>query len=121
MSTLIRGLIKCMIGLMLYISMSVLNAGDEDMNPTAYQRFDPETGFMVPIQPHEAQQQTHDQSEQGTSSVAQTPHTTPTSELAESTNSHLFWIYLLGGISLLAGFAAWIRSKKVKTTPSHLD
>ena len=102
--------------------MATVYAGDEDMNPTAYQRFDPETGFMVPIQPHEAQQQNHDQTTQGTAELPQTPDSAiQPPEAEEPTGSASFWLYLLAGITILAGFAAWIRSKKVKTSPSHLD
>lgn len=29
--------------------LTLVMAGDEDMNPSVYQKFDPETGFMVPV------------------------------------------------------------------------
>jgi hypothetical protein len=96
--------------------MTCVYAGDEDMNPTAYSRFDPETGFMVPIQqPHEGQQQ-------GSSDAMQTPDSELVIAVAdEAVESTSFWLYLLLSVTVIAGLAAWIRSKKVQTSPNHLD
>ena len=103
--------------------MTTVYAGDEDMNPTAYQRFDPETGFMIPIQqPHDGQQQNHNQTTQGTTDAVQTPDTSMPPPVVEApAESTSFWLYLLAGVTVLAGLAAWIRGKKVRTTSSHLD
>ena len=42
---------KCLLLVLLLLAYIIgpVHAGDEDMNPTIYQQFDPETGFMIPI------------------------------------------------------------------------
>ena len=48
--------VTTIIYLVLLLPYSEVHAGDEDMNPTAYQRFDPITGYMVPIDSSVTQQ-----------------------------------------------------------------
>ena len=47
MKRLLYTLFVCWLSCLCYVSPVV--AGDEDMNPSVYQKFDPETGFMVPV------------------------------------------------------------------------
>jgi len=58
--------------LSLYCVLIVLSqylfAGDEDMNPSVYQKFDPDTGYMIPIDPPATTQSNH----------ASTPDVNPT-------------------------------------------
>ena len=44
------------IGVLLLALSSTLNAGDEDMSPSAYHVFDPETGYMVTVDPSDEEQ-----------------------------------------------------------------
>ena len=40
-----------MTGVLLCSQAPVINAGDEDLSPSPYQQFDPETGYMIKVTP----------------------------------------------------------------------
>jgi hypothetical protein len=46
-----RKLTWLMTGVLLCSQAPVIKAGDEDLSPSAYQLFDPETGYMVKVTP----------------------------------------------------------------------
>jgi cobalamin biosynthesis Mg chelatase CobN len=113
-------------------------AGDEDLNPTAYQRFDPETGFMVTIDSPPSSQHTPPSQQNTTQPSAQMTATATAPEKTNTTGtvvsqavknqqtdmtpieSSPMWMYLVAGALILGGFAAWVRNKE-KVSKSNLD
>ncbi len=99
-------------------------AGDEDMNPTAYQVFDPVTGYMIPADQLPPQEHTPvttaDSTMPNTSTAASSQSMTSQTSTAEETNQSPMWMYLVAGAIILGGFAAWVRNKG-KISNSNLD
>ncbi len=97
-----------------------VHAGDEDMNPTAYHRFDPVTGYMIPIEEPPQGQQDHSQT---TAPVtAQTNGMNQTTNATEDTVvSNSIWLYILASLTIIVGLAAWIRGKGTGISSSNLD
>jgi len=96
-------------GLLCLAALSVapgIHAGDEDMSPSAYHVFDPETGYMMTVDPMAEEQLQGD-----TATDAATPDVAP----AAATDTALFsrsWTYLLPALLVIVGVIAWLRRKK---------
>ena len=76
-----------------------LYAGDEDMSPSAYHVFDPETGYMVTVDPMDEEQQ------DAMPAAVDTPE-------AEST-APSDWRLLLVILSIGVAVAIWLHKKRV--------
>lgn len=127
---IIRGFILLMTVLTGSIAVPV-SAGDEDMNPTAYQQFDPVTGYMIPIENPPQNQQGHnsatstqasgEQQQAAAESITGAPaESTTASTSAPTSSSPSFWVYLLAAIVIIGGLAAWIR-RGTRSQPGNLD
>ncbi len=82
-----------------------LHAGDEDMSPSAYHVFDPETGFMVTVDPlaEEQLQPGIDGAER--LDAAGDDRGTIAGEAAAP--SQQVWLYVIAALILLTAFAIW--------------
>ena len=99
-SVLCRALLLCGLA-------GAAHAGDEDMNPSIYQRFDPETGYMVPVDPppqHNAPAKA-DAQEAGKPPAPATP-----GPAAEQTQSPAFWVAGIAGLLIIGGIL-WRRKR----------
>lgn len=79
-------------------------AGDEDMNPSIYQRFDPETGYMVPIDPPPQHNTPTTKAEAGTAQKEpqrQQAVDAGRGPAEQRTRSLLFWVAGAAGLLLL--------------------
>ncbi len=74
-------LFVCWLSCLCYVSPVV--AGDEDMNPSVYQKFDPETGFMVPVNVNPTGQH----NKHGTTTAQTTPTATDVNSKPGSTTA----------------------------------
>jgi len=77
---------------------TTLNAGDEDMSPSAYHVFDPETGYMITVDPMDEEQQVSAATDGVPPEVAPTVPGT--------------WQYWMVAIAIAAGVAAWLYRKR---------
>ncbi len=87
-----------LLSLVLTFWAAVLYAGDEDMSPSAYHVFDPETGFMMTVDPMDEEQQ------DATPPEVDTPEIEPT---AAPVNWGIWFVALL----IAGGVAIWLRKK----------
>lgn len=101
-------------GLLCLAALSVapgVHAGDEDMSPSAYHVFDPETGYMMTVDPMAEEQLQGD-----AATDAATPDVVP----GTATDTALLsrsWTYLLPALLVIVGVIAWLR-RKTKASPS---
>jgi hypothetical protein len=99
--------------LVLLLSSASLQAGDEDISPSAYQQFDPVTGFTITVDPNDPNRQGHSTTD------GQSQQSAPATEVAAATeasrpNTWLYWVIVaIAG----AGVLVWIRSKANKISP----
>ncbi|MGY8814730.1 MAG: hypothetical protein ACKVHQ_08425 [Gammaproteobacteria bacterium] len=93
-------------------------AGDEDMNPTAYSRFDPETGFMVAVDPNETTQQDHTPATDITSAPAEP--VIASQPIEEPTQSFPLWTLVIAGVLGLGMIVLMIKKRK-PNQESNLD
>jgi len=92
------------------------------MNPTAYHQFDPVTGYMIPIEDPAPIQQNPVPPVEATTKIDKNFATEPVAnQPADSSQGNLFLLYLLSVLTIIAGFAAWIRNKGDKISSSNLD
>ena len=98
--------------LVLLLSSASLQAGDEDMSPSAYQQFDPVTGYTITVDPNDPNRQGHSTTD------GQSPQT-DTAELSAATeeNRPYTWLYWVIVAIAGAGVLAWIRSKANSSSP----
>ena len=73
-------------------------AGDEDMSPSAYHVFDPETGYMITVDPLDEEQQN--------SMVAD--EIPP--EVASTASDH--WRFWIAAIAVSGGIAFWLHRRR---------
>jgi hypothetical protein len=85
------------IGLLLLTFWTTLNAGDEDMSPSAYHVFDPETGYMVTVDPSDEEQQLPPASDDPPAEVKKT--------------APFPWQIWLVAIVVAGGVAVWLRKR----------
>lgn len=87
-----------LLSLVLTFWTTALYAGDEDMSPSAYHVFDPETGYMVTVDPTDEEQQV------STLPGADAPELEPTGRVAPQ-----FWIVAM---IITIGIAVWVQMKR---------
>ena len=89
-------------------------AGDEDISPSAYQVFDPETGFMIPADQLPAAQQGH--------AVAGGHAASDVMQGNEPGKSSARPNYLLASTGLaIAGIVAWLLRSRYRRRPASGD
>jgi hypothetical protein len=98
-------LASTLLAVTLMISFVSVQAGDEDLNPSVYQDFDPVTGFVIDVVPPPDDQQAAAQNHAASTSatpppVASTPATSAVTPEPE-TSSGLNPLLLTGGILVL--------------------
>jgi hypothetical protein len=101
--------------LLCLLSLSDVQAGDEDMNPTAYMQFDPVTGYMIPIENPPASQ--HAPATKTTTGPA-TPAEPATSmkntqPVRDGRRPYPIWVPVLIGVIAIGMIAALIRKRKL--------
>lgn len=106
------------IWLLMLMQILPVMAGDEDMSPSVYQIFDPETGYMIPVDPETARQIDHglsvDPAAQGTTSADGTARSVGQTAGQFKVNS--WWLggiialALIGGIVFLAKKRATVQT-----------
>ncbi len=84
--------------LLLAVGTTTLNAGDEDMSPSAYHVFDPETGYMITVDPMEEEQ----------FSATATDNVPP----EVKTTALGAWQYWIATIVVAGGIAAWLYRRR---------
>ncbi len=84
--------------LILILGTLAAYAGDEDMSPSAYHVFDPETGYMITVDPLDEEQQ---------DSVV--PDEIPPE--VESTVS-VHWRFWIAAIAVSGGIAFWLHRRR---------
>ncbi|MEX2497119.1 MAG: hypothetical protein WD448_13570 [Woeseia sp.] len=85
-------------------------AGDEDISPSAYQIFDPETGYMIPVEPQTNPQQGHGPSPDDAQDDAAT---------GGGKTARRLWLYLPILLIVLALGATRLRKKRAAGGGSH--
>ena len=81
---------------------SSVHAGDEDMSPSAYHVFDPETGYMITVDPMaEEQPLAEDVSATQDATAVQDEPAAPVS-----------WVYWIGLIVLIGGAIVWLHHRR---------
>lgn len=114
-----------------FCCLTLVMAGDEDMNPSVYQKFDPETGFMVPVNvnptgqhskhgstPAQTPPAVTDGSSKPVSTPAQTPsvasdiNNTPVTVQAGSNDHSILWAGGLLGLILIGGYVLLGRKRQ---------
>jgi len=75
-----------------------LNAGDEDMSPSAYHVFDPETGYMITVDPMDEEQQVPPVVDE------ELPAVGPTTPVA--------WQFWIATLVVATGIVAWLRKSR---------
>lgn len=94
------------VGLLILIQTPSVIAGDEDINPNAYQQFDPETGYMMPVDPQSTQHQKNN-SHNIDSTPQRAVSTQPTDGQTSNYSDPMLWLKsgitlsVLGGLVLL--------------------
>lgn len=79
-------------------------AGDEDISPSAYQIFDPETGYMIPVDPADARQG-HEASGDDAQSVDEVA--------SKDKGSRTLWPYPAGFLlAFFLGFLWWRKKSR---------
>ena len=73
-------------------------AGDEDMSPSAYHVFDPETGYMITVDPLDAEQL-------DSTVVDEVPP-----EIDATASAH--WYFWLAVIVVAGGIALWLHKRR---------
>ena len=109
-------LASTLLAVTLMISFVSVQAGDEDLNPSVYQDFDPVTGFVIDVVPPPDDQQAAAQNHAASTSttpppVASTPATSAVTPEPE-TSSGLNPLLLTGGILVLGLVGAVAISKR---------
>ncbi len=84
--------------LVLTLCTATLYAGDEDMSPSAYHVFDPETGYMITVDPLDEEQQD-----------LVVPDDVPPE--VESTVS-VHWYYWITAIAAAGSIAVWLHKHR---------
>ena len=84
--------------LVLMLYTATLHAGDEDMSPSAYHVFDPETGYMITVDPLDEEQQD--------SSV---PDEVPPEDEPTTPDS---WQYWIAAFAVSGGIAFWLHRRR---------
>jgi hypothetical protein len=99
---------RVLLCLAVILIVPVAYAGDEDMSPSAYQKFDPVTGYMIPEDDPSAQPQGHaapGDAEAGSAANAG-------GEGSASSTPSPMWGYLLFAAALIAALLAWASKKR---------
>lgn len=91
---------------------SVVCAGDEDMSPSAYHVFDPETGYMVTVDPLDEEQQEPTSSDLPTSEDEVDAMAETAGEHEQATVTAQTWTFIVVGIIAVAAVFVWIQYKK---------
>lgn len=87
-----------------------LRAGDEDMSPSAYHVFDPETGYMMTIDPM-AEEQIVDAGDDATAETTASAAAETSDGKADRLAKARQWSYLAALILIIGGLIVWIRKK----------
>ena len=85
----------------------LLFAGDEDMSPNAYHVFDPETGYMVTVDPMTEAELAKAKADGTLEGIANV--TTSDSQQASRPGASRLWIIVLAAISTGITYFAWRR------------
>lgn len=91
-----------------------LRAGDEDLSPSAYQRFDPVTGFTITVDPDAQNSQEHGPTDGQTQSDA--AHANDESTATEASPRYA-WLYWVIALAAGAGVIVWLRGKAHRNGP----
>jgi len=89
---------RILLSLLLAFWAAALYAGDEDMSPSAYHVFDPETGFMVTVDPTDEEQL------DATPPDVNAPQIEPTAAID--------WRGWIAALLILGGIVIWLRKKR---------
>lgn len=85
----------------------LLFAGDEDMSPNAYHVFDPETGYMITVDPMTEAELAEAKADGTLDEFANMTSNKPPQVTSPATSR--FWIIVLVAISAAIAFFAWRR------------
>jgi hypothetical protein len=96
---------RVLLCLAVLLIVPVAYAGDEDMSPSAHQKFDPVTGYMIPDDDPAAQGHAAPGAAEAGSAAAG-------DEGAASSTQSSMWGYLLFAAALFAAFLAWTSKKR---------
>lgn len=96
-----------------------VNAGDEDMNPTIYSRFDPETGFMIPNDPPPSSQQAHTATPGVIAESSQQDSFAPP-QADETAQAYPLWVPVIAGFIGLVVIITLVKKRR-PTADSRLD
>lgn len=96
----------CLVAL---LSAPELFAGDEDMSPSAYHVFDPETGYMMTVDPM-AEEQIVDANADPAVNAAESAAETPGQQAGGLALSQVL-IYATVAVMLIGGFIVWRRNQ----------
>lgn len=80
-----------------------VHAGDEDMSPSAYHVFDPETGYMVTVDPM-AEEQPLAEADVATEDAA--------AQVQDEPAAPVPWGYWIGLIVLIGGLMVWLHHRR---------
>ncbi|MDH3350845.1 MAG: hypothetical protein OEM51_04815 [Gammaproteobacteria bacterium] len=89
---------------------STLHAGDEDMSPSAYHVFDPETGYMMTVDPL-AEEQPDPTPDEAKTETATNDTAVSAVDRAAAPALRQMWGYVVAAIVLIAGIAVWAKSR----------
>jgi len=95
--------VRIVLPLMMLLA-STAHAGDEDMSPSAYHVFDPETGYMVTVDPMAEEQPEQSAEEGATREDAASVQDEPAAPVP--------WIYWVGLIVLVGGVIVWLHHRR---------
>jgi len=90
---------------------STLHAGDEDMSPSAYHVFDPETGYMMTVDPLAEEQLDPATPDEAMTVTATNDAAVSALDQAATPAPRQMWGYLIAAIVLIAGIAVWAKSR----------
>ena len=106
-------LIALAISLYALLRAPLLIAGDEDMSPNAYHVFDPETGYMMTVDPMSEEELAKARADGTLDRVADL--TAAPSPQSTSATTPRFWLILLAAFSAGIAYVAWRRFLRGRT------
>lgn len=103
----------CVSSLLTFVLASPLFAGDEDMSPSAYHVFDPETGYMMTVDPLAEEQPPAAAADNAAVDI-------DTANLNEEAKTSTAWLYWIAVFVVVAGIAIWLISRRnADNAPAH--
>ncbi|NNC78083.1 MAG: hypothetical protein HKN77_08990 [Woeseiaceae bacterium] len=100
-------LIALAISLHALLQAPLLFAGDEDMSPNAYHVFDPETGYMMTVDPMSEEELAKARADGTLDRIADLTADPPPQSSGAATPR--FWLIVLGVFSAAIAYLAWRR------------